>query len=375
MIRSLTTTALVGACIAAAPSQAAEVTFSGTVDAGMKADLNTFENSPKYLYNLEANLTADAKLSDAVSVQLYGTALTGAYGVPGSFGPGVDAGGNYDSRWPRFAFDGATITWKLDEASTLTFGDVVYAKGSISYYQMKRFSSVTRVAATRGIGYTNGGASFYAGANDAGDAGDSIFTLGGGYMATISEGNTVEPFGTIHLGMGNGDLPWGAGLQYKGTMGALSLGASAAGYGGKNAKDEQYVGYALLVEPTFTAGDFSLASTVVFAPKAEAIADGEWAGFAYPLRHGRSYSAWSDDFTVYVEPGVKISDVVATGLAVEYHEPDLGTEKDEAIWIIPNLYLTPAEGATITLWAEADIYTEDDKDMTYAAGMETIFKF
>jgi hypothetical protein len=30
---------------------------------------------------------------------------------------------------------------------------------------------------------------------------------------------------------------------------------------------------------------------------------------------------------------------------------------------------------TVTLWAEADMYTDSNKDMTYAAGLETVFKF
>lgn len=365
MIRSLTTSALTGALIVSAAAQAAELTFSGAVDAGYKADLKTLEDAPKSGYNLEANFTLDAKLSDKVSVQVYATSLAGA--VPTGFGPGVDSTGAYVARWPGLAFDGAAITWKLDDAQTVTIGDLVYAKGSIAYYAAKRYSSVMRVAALRGVSYGNGGFLGFFGAND---AADTLFTAGASYLFAIDSESSVEPSATIHVGDAE-DLPWSAGLQYKGKFGAASVAASASVYGGNDAAGESQLGYVLMAEPSVATDAFYISSAVLFAPKAK---DGLGDLFAYPVRHGRSYAAWGDDLTAYIEPGVNF-DGGAVGLAVEYHEPDLDGEKDEAIYFVPNLYLYPVKDMTITLWAEADVYTADDADMTYAAGLETVFKF
>jgi hypothetical protein len=368
VIRSLTTSALASALALSAAAQAAELTFSGAVDAGYKADLTTLENAPISQYNLEANFTVDAKLSDKVSVQLYATSLAGS--VPAAFSDGVDEPtGTYIGRWPGLAFDGAAITWKLDDAQTVTIGDLVYAKGSVGYYAAKRYSSVMRVAALRGASYANGGFLGFFGAND---ASDTLFTAGASYLFAIDSLNSIEPTATIHVGDAE-DLPWSAGLQYKGKFGPAAVSASGSVYGGNDAAGESQLGYVLLAEPSIATDAFYVSSAFLFAPKAK---DGLGDLFAYPMRHGRSYAAWGDDLTLYVEPGVNFGGgAAAAGLAVEYHEANLDKDKDEVIYFVPNLYLYPVKDMTITLWAEADMYTDSDKDMTYAAGLETVFKF
>lgn len=368
MIRSLTTSALAVVLVAGTTAQAAEFSFTGSVDAGYKADLKTLEDSPLSTYNLEANFTLDTKLSDNVSVQVFAASLAGA--VPTAFADGVDeTTGSYVGRWPGFFFDGAAITWKLDDAQTVTIGDLVYAKGSIGYYAAKRYASVMRVAALRGASYANGGFLGFFGAND---ASDTLFTAGASYLFAIDSMNSVEPTAAIHVGDAE-DLPWSAGLQYKGKFGAASVAASASVYGGNDAAGESQIGYVLLAEPSVASEKFYVSSAFLFAPKAK---DGLGDLFAYPMRHGRSYAAWGDDMTAYIEPGVNFGGgLAAAGLAVEYHEPDLDTDKDEAIYFVPNLYLYPVKDMTITIWGEADMYTADDADMTYAMGLETVFKF
>ncbi|QQS03130.1 MAG: hypothetical protein IPK50_12505 [Fibrobacterota bacterium] len=368
MIRSLPTTMLSSALLLASAASAAELSASGSVDAGYKTNLDSLANSPVSGYNLEANFTLDAKLSDKVSAQVFATALTGGVGVPGEFGPGVDSAGNYLQRWPFFAFDGAAIVWKLSDSKTLTIGDVVSAKGSVAYYAAKRYSTVTRVAAIRGVGYSDGAFSGFFGANDASDI---LYTAGASYTFAIDSSSSVEPAATITVGE-KSDFPWNGGVQYKGKFGAFALSASAAGYGGKDTADKSKFGYVLVAEPSYTTEAFYLASAALFAPKAK---DGLGDLFAYPLRHGRTYKAWGDDMTFYVEPGVNFAGgAAAAGLAVEYHEPSMDADKDEYIYIIPNLYLYPVKDMTITLWAEADKYMED-KAMTFALGLETVFKF
>lgn len=381
MIRSLTTTALVGACFAGATAQAAEVTFSGSVDAGLIAPLDTLADAPKYLYNLEANLTADIKLADNVSAQLYGAAVGSEVPTGGST---VSGGG----RWPKFAFDGAAITWKLDDASSIVFGDIVYQKGSIGYYALKRYSTVSRVEAIKGVNYNYGGLSVYAGAND---AEDSLFNVAGGYLATLAEGQTVEPFVDVTLGYSQ-NLPWSLGAQYKGKFGALSLATSATVFGadaapvpltddagdtvGVAGSAKHQIGYSIVVEPNYATDAFYVSSTFLFAPKAEAMGKGEYPIYSYPIRNGRFYNAIAEDAIVYVEPGINFAGgKAAFGLPVEWHEYDLSEDKTEKIALVPSFYLYPAAGASITLWAEMDNFTADDADPVYYAGLETIFKF
>lgn len=366
MIRSLTTTALVGACFAAATSQAAEVTFSGSVDAGTLITLDTLADAPFYDHNLEANLTADIKLSDAVSAQLYGAALAGAVptGVPADNG-----------RWPGFAFDGATITWKVGEDMTLVFGDVVIGKGSIGYYALKRYTSGARTQAVQGVSLSSGGFTGYVGNPD---IRQDVTAFGASYMATLSEGMTLEPFADVTTGISK-ELPWTAGAQFKGGFGPLALAATGSVFGADGGDGKHAIAFASVVEPNLTFGAFTWANTLVYAPKAEANGKGEYPVYSFPIRHGRSYDAIEQDLIVYTEPGYTISDVVATGLAFEYLEDDLSEEKTETMLITPNLYLYPAEGASITLYAGAAVPTsETDGEAdptTFYAGMETIFKF
>lgn len=368
VIRSLPTTMLSSALLFGAGVHATELTASGSVDAGYKTSLDSLENSPRSGYNLEANFTIDAKLSESVSAQVYATALTGGLGVPADFGPGVDSTGAYANRWPGFAFDGAAIIWKLGGSKVLTIGDVVSAKGSIGYYAAKRYSTVTRVAAVRGVGYSDGAFSGFFGAND---AWDTLYTAGASYAFAIDSTSSVEPAATVTVG-GKSDFPWNGGLQYKGKFGGFSISASAAGYGGKDTADKSQFGYVLAAEPCYAADAFYVSSAALFAPKAK---DGLGNLFAYPVRHGRTYAAWADDMTFYVEPGVNFAaGKAAAGLAVEYHEPSMDADKDEVIYFVPNLYLYPVKDMTITIWGEADKYTAD-KAMTFALGLETVFKF
>ncbi|MBK9578688.1 MAG: hypothetical protein IPO40_16575 [Fibrobacteres bacterium] len=361
MIRSLPTTMLTSALLFGAAAQAASLYTSGTVDAGFKAGLDSLADSPKSLYNLEANFTIGSKLSDDVSVEVYAAALSPA--VPADFKLG-SAG----ARWPGLAFDGAAILWNLSDAMKVTIGDVVVAKGGIAYYAAKRYSSVTRVAAVRGAGLSYGSFSAFAGAND---AADSLFTAGASYSIALDSTSTLEPAATVTAGA-KSDVPWNGGVQYKGKFGAFSLSASASGYGGKDTADKSKFGYVLVAEPSYATDAFYVATAALFSPKAKDRLD---SLFAYPVRHGRSYKAWGDDMTFYVEPGVNFAaGKAAAGLALEYHEPSMDADKDEYIYIIPNLYLYPVKDMTITLWAEADKYMED-KAMTYALGLETVFKF
>lgn len=371
MIRSLTTTALVGACFAAATSQAAEVTFSGTVDAGTLINFDTLADAPVYSHNVEANLTTNIKFTDAVSAQLYGAALAGA--VPTVGAPG--AGG----RWPGFAFDGATITWIVGEDKTLVFGDVVIGKGSIGYYALKRFTSGARTQAVQGVSFSSAGFTTYVGNPD---IQDDVTAFGASYMATLAEGMTLEPYADITAGLSQ-NLPWTAGAQFKGGFGPLALALTGSVFGGDpDSGGKHAIGYTLVAEPNLTFGDFSWATSVLYTPKAEATADGEYPSYSFPIRHGRTYAAIPTDLIVYTEPGFKINDVVSTGLAFEYLEDDLSEDKTETTLITPNLYLYPAEGTSITVYAGAAVYTyegrtepDETNPTTFFGGFETIFKF
>lgn len=365
MIRSFTSSAFAVA-FAAVSAHATDLSFSGSVDAGYMADLNTLENTPKSLYNLEANLGVDAKISDVVSVQLFATSLAGA--VPGAFVPGKDSTG-YVGRWPAFAFDGASVTWKLGEDKTLVVGDIVVAKGGIAYYVAKRYSTVTRVSAVRGASFTAGGLNVFGGADD--DA-DSLFTVGGSYLLGIDSLNSVEPAAIVHFG-GKDDLSWGGGLQYKGKFGAAALSASASVFGGKNEAGDDAIGYALAVEPSFATDAFYVSAFGFFSPSGD---DNTHSVFTYPVRHGRTYAAWEEDLTLYVEPGVNLpGGKAAIGLPVEYHEANLDTDDDERISLVPSFYLYPAKDVTITTWGQVDFWSESGKDATFSAGLETVFKF
>jgi len=368
VIRSFTTTALASALVAGTAAQAAQLSFTGNVDAGYMADLKTLEDAPVSGYNLEANLTVEAKFSDAVSVQLFATSLAGA--VPATFADGIDeTSATYVGRWPGFAFDGAAIVWKTGADETVTIGDIVYAKGSVGYYAAKRYSTVTRVAALRGASYAKGGLLAYAGADD---AADTLFTAGASYLYAMDSLNSIEPSAIIHVGDAE-DLPWSAGLQYKGKFGAVGLNASASVFGGNNFEGKNQIGYALAVEPSFTSDAFTVAGFAFFSPTGK---DSTHTLFAYPMRHGRSYAAWAEDLTVYIEPGFGFAGGKAGfGLPIEYHEPNLDVEKNERISLVPSLYIYPEKDITITAWGESDFWTEDNKDVSFSVGLETVFKF
>lgn len=363
MIRSLTTTALVGACFAAATSQAAEVTFSGTVDAGTLIGFDSLENAPVYNHNLEANLTADIKLSDAVSAQLYGAALAGA--VPTDPGPN---GG----RWPTFNFDGATITWKVGEDKTLMFGDIVYGRGTTGYYAYKRYTTGSRTQAVQGVSFSTAGFTAYVGNPD---IQQDVTAWGVDYLAPLSEELSLDVFGDITTGLSQ-NLPWTAGLQAKRTSEVVFAAITGTVFGADPAEGGKHaVAYATAAEVNLTLGAFTWANASIYAPKFEDSAKGEYPEYSFPIRHGRSYTKLKHDVVVYSEPGYAFNDVVASGLAFELKDLAVSEEKDEEFYVTPNLYLYPAKGASITLYFGPGFSSADDAPVLFAGGMETIFKF
>ncbi len=328
-------------------SSAADISFSGMLDADVAADYDSESGELLWQSNHELDLTVGLKLTDKVTVELYATSTHGT--VP--YG-----GGAVGDRWGVFAFDGLTLMWEKS-FGTISVGDLVYNSKSFGYYTYKRTSPTIAETFIRGIGIDASGLTAYVGSLDGVDA-DEKSTLAGAYLAYAIEKGSIsaKPFAAFTVG--SGDVPVQAGVEYGYSAGDLSIG----GEFGLTKDAEMDPSYLLLLEPTIEMGDISVAATMYYSITSDKKA---------------SATVIEEEYFVYVEPGTSISDELAVGLPVEYH----GGVKDadsESIWVVPTVYLYPAKDLEWWIWGGAVIGTGDavkDNDIALSFGSEVIMNF
>jgi hypothetical protein len=225
--------------------------------------------------------------------------------------------------------------------------------GQLNYYAYKRpvdYGAIMPEAYLRGFGADIAGLTVYAGATDLDISTEpepkvSQFGLYGAYGLALSESFSLTPKADIRLG--GPDAEWHAGIEAA-LEGDFSLNAALGAFSEGGADPN----FTVLVEPSLSAGQFSVAGTYY-----QALVDDEASPASIP-----------DDLLIYIEPGISLNDVFAAGLPLEFHQLDT-----EQFWAVPTLYLYPASGAEIWLWAGGVF--PDKGDASFSAGSEVIVNF
>ncbi len=336
-----------------------EVSFSGFLDADAWTD---FEGN--FSANQELDVGMSLGFTENVSANLYVTMVSGL----------VPAGtANPAARWTTVDFDGFDITFS-GSLGELAVGDLVYQFGGFNYYAYKRLSMITPENCTRGIQYAYSTDFFtqkvLTGVADVdmstGDViGVSEFTFAEGVSLGLYyglRGSVMEGFeesGTVY-----------AGFEFLGSFAEMLDVKADVGY--RNLGGEASV-VAVLLEPMVTFGNFSAAATY----------------YQYFDPDDVGANLVGDDMLFYVEPGYAFTDLIAFGLPLEYHEGAMnegvdidGDEyEDASIWIVPTLYVYPADGVQWWFWGGSTIPLDDtdeageETEAGFSLGSEIIVEF
>jgi len=368
--------------IAGAQTGKPSIQFNGTVDADFTTSFaGGALQDPIHKTGLEIDLTTTVTFSPKLNAVIATTMNDGIV-------PGQGAG----RTWDDVNFDGVQLNWQYDDKTRVTVGDITQGVGYFNYYGYKRTAIAVGEHSLRGAGIARGAWTVSTGATNLGAVAlDSL-----GAVAYDSLGRTTPvatrawaTFAKYDFAFGNGavltpslkytgGIPGSslvnAGLSYDARFGAVTLSSDLAVNADPAAGTD--VGYAVLIEPTYASGRFTLASTLFYkssganpsanAPTSTLPADAGENSVLPPKP--------LDDLLVYVEPGFTLSDNYAVGLPLEYHDATTNAN-DESIAVVPTFYVYPGSGVQWWLWAGVSVPTAGGGDPAYTAGSELIFRF
>ncbi|MGL1900906.1 MAG: hypothetical protein OCC49_02130 [Fibrobacterales bacterium] len=317
---------LMGLALAATTMYAAEVGFSGYILGGSGGIVNSEDGTIDYSEYHEIDLTTSLKFSEKVSVDLYTTMNN------------IDA--DPEKRWGSVDFDGVTLNYGTD-FGTVMVGDLIYNSEKMSYYILKRKSTVLQEFATRGVGLSTEALTAYLGGVGGTDA-----ALYASYA--IKTGDlSATPYIQAVLG---DETPITAGADLAFTSGAFGLKSSI---GVHTAKDMDAT-TAFTIDPSIDLGNFNIVASFYMAITGDnpAAVDALPTYYTETLEDSTVVDLWEEMF-LYVEPGMPINDIVSVGLPLEYHS-GAKDAKSAMIGTYPTAYFSVADDASFLLWAGVD---------------------
>ncbi len=344
-----------------------DLRFSGYVDADFSGDLR----NGSAVSGLEVDLTTTVTFNPRLNAVLYTTMTDGVVPAQGA--------GN---TWAPVVFDGAALNWAYTDALTLHVGDLIHGTGYFNYYLHKRSAVVVGEHAVRGVGATWGNLIVATGVSGLGSRDSSgapvpsrEWSTFAKYDYPLGDGMTLTP--SLKHTFVAGASPVSGGLSFVGAFGDYGLKADAAFNYWNGDLDP---GYALLVEPSWASGRYSVSASVFYNEKGSNPAPNVPAT-TLPSPLADSLSALRlggrapfDDFFVYIEPGMALNKTFSIGLPLEYHIPSLDADVGNAFWAVPTLYIHPGAGVEWWIWGQGVFYANGG-DPDIFAGSEIIFRF
>lgn len=357
-----------------------EVSFSGYLDADLWTD---FEGT--FYANQELDVGMSLAFAENVSANLYVTMVSGA--VPAGNGRPGD-------RWVSVLFDGFDITFGTPFGE-FAVGDLVYQYGGFNYYYYKRLSMITPETFTRGIQYSLGTDMFnqmvLVGIADTPDELtetdlptdlENELDIFAASEVTLTETQSVAAYYGTRFDVEESFEDDGtllAGLEYNATFGEALEVKADFGYQNRPFDGERSNIMTVLVEPVVSFDAFSVAASFY------ALIDPD----SVNMQLEEPLFGLDDELFFYIEPGYAFNDYVAAGLPLEYHEgvlydmelTDDDEYEDASIWIVPTLYVYPADGVEWWFWGGASIPLDDEDllgeetETTFSLGSEIIVEF
>ena len=270
---------------------------------------------------------------------------------------GIPAGGHEpDGHLFEPEYYGLWMKWKdAFNGVNLTLGDIHPKFGRFSYYCLKTKAMIMGTRYIRGVQINKdfewAELDVYIGSENE----SNIFGTAVKLNVPITENHHFDVFTAFDFDQTENSRPFWSGIEFVGSMGILDIKADL-GYAGVAENDDIENATSFLIEPAIALGENGSLCTSFFYQIDDS---GVWEG-AY------------DNMFFYIEPGYSINPKFALGLPIEYHEPDVDTDDDESIWLVPTAYIYPIEGVEIWAWGMMSQATAADSDPEFSIGLELI---
>jgi hypothetical protein len=301
--------------------------FSGMIDADFASDYGALDQA-RHTTGLEADLTTQVLINPTLYAVVRTTLRDGT----------VPRQGAGNTRAP-LAYDGAQINWKADDQTVVMVGDLIGGAGYFQYYRYKRAAAVVGEHSVRGAGVRHGNLLVQAGmaTDSTGINGDwSVFAR---WRRTIRENAAWTPSLRYTVGV-PGAMPFELGLSFDGLFeDVLELHAHT---GMQYWNPDTDPGTFALIEPRYSYEPYFVSGTIFISDKGEV-----------PSPNApRRTASWTplDDFLLQVEPGLALNKTFSASVSLEYRNATFSSNRDEAFWFIPTLYVYPAPRAQWWLW-------------------------
>jgi hypothetical protein len=330
---------MMGLALAATTMYAAEVGFSGYILGGTGSSIDSEDYTITTNVYHEIDLTTSVKFSEKVSVDVFTTMTS------------TDDDGE-EARWDDVDFDGVTLNWELD-FGTLMVGDLVYASEGMTYYALKRSSTVLQETFVRGFGLSAGAATIYWGSLDTDP------TKNGLYASYAIEAGDFKATPYVAASLSD-TIPVTAGVDLSLSAGAFGLKSSI----GVHTYPDLDATPVFTIDPSYDAGSFNVLASFYMAMLGDNPA-------------GLDQLPTDEEMFLYVEPGAPISDVFSVGLPLEYHAGEKDTDS-ETFDVYPTAYFSVADDASFLIWAGVSNPIGDankDNDASLLFGTELTASF
>ena len=333
-----------------------KIGFSGYVDGDFASNFGTDFSNPTHTSGLEADLTTTVTFSPRLSAFIYTTLNDGAV-------PSQGAG----NTWDDLNFDGVQVNWRYTKATTLMIGDLTSGSGYFNYYRNKRTAAIVSEDKVRGAGFRNGGLMVQTGANpDTTLGGTKGWSTYAEWRRPINSVMTWMPSARYTAGIEDA-WPFELGVTFEGNFeNTFKINAH---FGMKYWNNEVDAGSVVLIEPSYIYDRYSVSGTFFFNDDGEVPA---------PNTVQQTVTrAYADNVLLYVEPAYSLNKNFSVGLPLEFHNINLNAGRDESLWMVPTLYVYPAQGAEWSVWAKVTkpLLSGTDGYPYYGAGSEISFRF
>lgn len=328
--------------------------FSGLVDADFASDFDTFDRLA-HRSGLEIDLTTHTVFSPTLYALVRTTMRDGNV-------PREGAG----ATWAPLAFDGAQVNWKPGAKTILMAGDLVAGAGYFQYARYKRSAAVVGEHSVRGVGLRYGSILVHTGVAGDSSGQNQDWSVFARWTRPMNESMTWTPTFRYSAGLGKAQ-PFELGVSFDGSfVETIDIHAHV----GMNYWDpDTDPGSVILIEPRVTYGQYFFAGTFLYSDKGEV-----------PSPNApRLTSTWRpiEDVLFQLEPGIALDKTFSTGLSLEYRNQSVNRGRDESVWLIPTLYVFPAQGAEWWVWGglEKPLYSGAAGHPRFSLGSEIFFSF
>jgi len=311
--------------------QRRRLSFTGLVDADFASNYGTFD-AVEHRTGLEADLTTRLEFSPILNAEVRTTMRDGNAPKHG-----------LGNTWAPLRYDGAQVNWKPGEKFLFMAGDLVGGKGYFQYQRYRRIAAVVGEHSIRGAGLKHGNILVHTGVATDSNGMANDWSVYAEWSRKITPSISWSPSFRYTGGIPKA-TPFELGVSFQGDFDGMLLLNAQVGMNYWSTSTD--AGSLILIEPRYIYEPYFVAITLMHSDKGEVPAPNA----------PRFTETWNnvEDVLIAVEPGLSLDKTYAASLGVEYRNPNLNNLRDESLWLIPTLHISPAPRADWRVWTSLE---------------------